>query len=126
MFLCALSFYAQGQTPLDSMHYPLSDRRGDRFTWQNDNPFLIADTSIINQEIEYDPETGQFYISEKIGNIIYRKPTYLTVEEMLKIQSQKTERDYFNERSQTLLDLNRKTLGQNPLFTINFSIEYLV
>ena len=100
--------------PRDSLRYPLQDRRGDWFSWQNNNPFDINDTSFIKQNIEYDPVTKQYYITEKIGDLIYRKPTYLTFDEMYRYQSQKLETDYFNQRSQTLLDLNRKTSRPPP------------
>ncbi len=114
LVLCLLCNFAKAQKPADSLHYPLTDRRGDRFAWQNDNPFYLNDTSFIKQDIEYDPITGQYYISEKIGDIIYRKPTYLTLDEMLRIQSQQDETNYFNERGETLLSLNRKTLRPPP------------
>ena len=98
----------------DSLRYPLQDSRGDKFTWDQQNPFDINDTSIIKQDIEYDPVTNQYYITEKIGDIIYRKPTYLTFDEMYRLQSQKQENDYFNERAQTLFDLNRKISRPPP------------
>ncbi len=102
------------KSPLDSLHYPLQDRRGDRFTWQNHNPFYLNDTSFIKQDIEYDPKTKQYYIIEKIGNTYFRKPTYLTFDEFLQIQEHQQENDYFNQRSQTLFDLNRKAQRPKP------------
>jgi cell surface protein SprA len=98
----------------DSLHYPLQDRRGDRFTWDYSNPFDLTDTAIIRQNIEYDPVTNQYYITEKVGDVLYRKPTYLTFDEMYRYQSQKQETDYFNERGQTLLDLNRRISRPPP------------
>ena len=92
----------------DSLHYPIKDRRGDRFTWKNNNPFDLPDTGFIKQNIRYDPVTKQYYIEEKIGNTIYRKPTYLTFEEYSRIQAQQAEADYFRERSKTLSLLNQK------------------
>ena len=76
--------------------------------------FDLPDTSIIKQDIQYDPITNQYYINEKIGDVIYRKPTYLTFDEMYRLQSQQQENDYFNERAQTLLDLNRKVSRPPP------------
>ncbi len=111
--LCLACQLAAAQTK-DSLRYPITDRRGDPFTWQSTNPFNISDTSLIKQEIEYDPVTKQFYITEKIGNTLYRKPTYITLEEMMRIQAQKSEADYFNQREQTLLDLNRRTQRPKP------------
>lgn len=98
----------------DSLHYPLQDRRGDRISLDYANPFDIRDTSFIKQNIEYDPITNQYYVTEKIGDIIYRKPTYLTFDEMYRLQSRKQENDYFNQRGQALLDLNRKISRPTP------------
>ena len=92
LFLCGTSI-AQKQDSLryslhDSLRYPLQDRRGDWLSSQNNNPFDIKDTSFIKQNIEYDPVTKQYYITEKIGDIIYRKPSYLTFDEMYRFQSE--------------------------------------
>ncbi len=98
----------------DSLRFPLQDRRGDRFSWNYYNPFDINDTSVIKQNIEYDPVTNQYYITEKVGDLIYRKPTFLTFDEMYRLQSQQQENEYFNQRAQTLLDLNRKISRPPP------------
>ncbi|MFT4153179.1 cell surface protein SprA [Parafilimonas sp.] len=104
-----------GDTSLhDSLRYPLQDRRGDRFSWDYANPFDLNDTAFIKQNIEYDPLTNQYYITEKIGDIIYRKPTYLTFDEMYRLQSQMQEDDYFSQRGEALLDLNRKISRPTP------------
>ena len=92
----------------DSLRYPIKDRWGDKYTWQNKNPFSIRDTSLIKQEIEYDPKTKQYYIVETINGKLYRKPTYLTFDEFQRIQAKKAEADYFKKRSQALASLNRK------------------
>ncbi len=92
----------------DTLRFPIQDRRGDAFSWQYRNPFNLNDTSIIKQQIEYDPVTKQYFIVEKIGNTTYRKPTYLTFDEFWKIQDRQSEINYFNERSKTLSLLNRK------------------
>lgn len=105
---------SSGYSLHDSMHYPLKDRRGDWMSWQYNNPFDIRDTAIIKQDIEYDPITNRYYITEKIGDIIYRKPSYITFDEMYRLQSQKQENEYFNQRAQALLDLNRKTARPAP------------
>ncbi len=110
--LCFLQ-NAIAQKP-DTLHYPLKDRRGDPFSWQNRNPFYLNDSTFINKTIEYDPVTNQYYIVEKIGDLYYRKPTYLTFQEFYDIQSKQSEQDYFNYRSRTLLDLNRKTYRPPP------------
>ena len=111
--VCGTTLFAQtadtarGKTT-DSLHYPLKDRRGDRFTYQNNNPFYLSDTNIVKQDVQYDPVTKQYYIREKIGNSNYRKPTYLSFDDFWKLQNQQSEDNYFHQRAQTLSDLNRK------------------
>ena len=90
------------------MRYPLYDRRGDRFTWKNKNSFDLPDTGIVKENIIYDAKTKQYYIEEKVGNTIYRKPTSLTFEEFYRIQSKRNEDDYFKKRSDAILALNKK------------------
>ncbi|MEI6184627.1 MAG: cell surface protein SprA, partial [Bacteroidota bacterium] len=92
----------------DSLKYPLLDRRGDRFTWKNKNSFDIPDTGIIKENIVYDAKTKQYFIEEKVGNTIYRKPTSLTFQEFYRLQSKKNEDDYFKKRSDAILALNKK------------------
>lgn len=111
---CTVHSFAQTKTDTTQLHYPLQDRRGDWLSWQNTNPFDIADSSVIQRDIEYDPVTKQFYITEKIGNTVYRKPTYLTYDEMWKLANEQAEKDYFNERSETLFELNRKAVRPKP------------
>ena len=102
----------------DSLHYPLRDRRGDRFTYRNNNPFYLSDSGFVKQDIEYDPATKQYYIVEKIGNTYYRKPTYLTYDEFWQLQNRQAEEAYFQERSQTVSYLNQKS-GRPPMQVYN-------
>jgi cell surface protein SprA len=100
----------------DTLRFPISDRRGDRFTYQNKNPFDIKDTALIKQKIEYDPATNTYVIVEKIGNTIYRKPTTLTFEQYYALQNKLNEEAYFKERANALTQLNQKQ--QRPKLTV--------
>ncbi len=92
----------------DTLKFPISDRPGDWFTYPNKNPFNLKDPKNLIDSIEYDPKTRQYYIVEKIGTHYYRKPTYLTFDELMRIEAQKSEDDYFRERADMLSALNRK------------------
>lgn len=92
----------------DSLRFPISDRRGDPYAGYRRNPFDLLDTSFLKQSVEYDPVTKQYYITEKIGNSYYRKPTAISYEEFLKVRGQQQERENFMRRSNTNLALNRK------------------
>ncbi len=107
---CAHTYGQQGARRNDTTRFSIKDRRGDPFTYNNRNPFDISDTSFIKRDIEYDAKTKQYYITEKIGNKYYRTPTYLTFDEMMRIQGKKAEDEYFRKRANTLSILNRKSL----------------
>jgi cell surface protein SprA len=98
----------------DSLRFPLLDRRSDRFTTRNNNPFDLIDTSFIKQTIEYDPVTKQYIIIEKIGDKYYRTPTYLTFDELMRLQAKADEDQYFQDRANALFDLNRKVKRPKP------------
>ncbi|MBX3254969.1 MAG: cell surface protein SprA [Chitinophagaceae bacterium] len=72
--------------------------------------FDLNDPSNIKDSIVYDHKEKKYYIIEKIGDKYYRKPTSLTFEEFMRIQSRKQETDYFRERANTISLLNRSLL----------------
>jgi cell surface protein SprA len=109
------AFYAPRQDTskpqaIDTLKYPLHDRRGDKFTFPQRNSLGLNDPANLQDSIAYDPKTKQYYIIEKIGNFYYRKPTYLTFDEFMALQARKQESDYFKKRSNILSGLNRKML----------------
>ncbi|MCB9283235.1 MAG: cell surface protein SprA [Lewinellaceae bacterium] len=86
---------------------PLEERYGDFLTDPSSNPFDLKDPSIIEQNVEYDPETGYYMISERIGDDFYRMPSYMTFEEYMDYQAAQQERAYF----QQLLGVNGVDAG---------------
>lgn len=85
--------------PPDSIRYPLEDPAGDFVTTPNNNPFDFDTPTGIEQKIEYDPETGQYVITETIGGKPYRYPTYLSFEEYLQFREQQSLTDFMQQRS---------------------------
>src|SRR5688572_19805656 len=104
---------------IDTLKYPLHDRRGDKFTFPQRNSLGLNDPSNIQDSVVYDPKTRQYYIIEKIGGFYYRKPTYLTFDEFMKLQARKSEIDYFKKRSDIVNSLNRKLLRPKLSVTDN-------
>ncbi len=76
---------------------PLKDRTGDFINNPSANPFDLGDPSIIQQEVEYDPATGKYIITEKIGDDYFRTPTYMTFEEYLQYTEEQQRQQYFRE-----------------------------
>jgi len=101
-----ISWLAQGANPhLDDPYcrqytvardtVPNAPRYGDFITDPNYNPFDLDDPGIIERNVEYDPETGNYIVTEKIGDENYRPPMYLTFEEYLQYRRKQEETDYF-------------------------------
>jgi len=83
--------------PLDT--FPLTDRYDNSVFDKNYNPFDLKDPSAIEKTIEYDPETGQYIIYEKIGQENYRPPTYMTFDEYMEYTEKEQQESYFSKLS---------------------------
>ncbi len=113
---------AQGnpqRPPADTLKYPIHDRRGDRYSNPTRSSLDLKDPVNITDSVIYDPKTKQYYIIEKIGSFYYRKPTYLTFDEFMQLQSRKMEMEYFKKRSNILSGLNKKLLQPKMSVTDN-------
>lgn len=105
--LCMLGFALQAKSsssfePKGMSHasalsdtIPLKDREDPFINSNPRNPFDLSDPKVVDQTVEYDPTTGRYYITEKIGDDYYRTPTYMTYGEYLEWKEQQQERDYF-------------------------------
>lgn len=85
----------------DSLPYPFDDRDGDHFGDENDNhAFDLGMPGGVNQNVIWNPETGQYEVTETIGDDPYRDPAYYDFDDFLELESQKSLQDYWQERSQ--------------------------
>lgn len=75
---------------------PITERSGDFLRSGRGNPFDLRDPAVIEQEVEFDPETNRYYLIERIGDDYYRSPTYMTFQEYVEWRSKREERAYFN------------------------------
>ncbi len=97
---------------------PIGDREGDFITDPSTNPFDLEDPSVIQQEVEYDAETGLYLVTEKIGDDYYRAPTYMTFEEYLKYTEEKQRQDYFDKLSRDASDSYGDSGKPDPMMEI--------
>ena len=79
--------------------FPLTDRYENSVFDKNYNPFDLKDPSAIVKTVEYDPESGQYIIYEKIGEEDYRPPTYLTFDEYMEYSEKEQQTNYFSKLS---------------------------
>ncbi len=83
-------------TPTVTDTIPVKERKGNFINDPKENPFDITPT-VIDQKVEYDPETGGYIIFEKIGDEYYRTPNTMTFSEYLAWKSKKDEQRYFKK-----------------------------
>jgi len=74
---------------------PKRDRAGDFINDPKRDPFDLRDPSIIEKDVEFDPQTNRYIIREKIGSDYYRSPTYMTFEEYINYRAEQQQKDYF-------------------------------
>ena len=78
---------------------PLQERLGDFINNPNPNAIDLRDPSIVEQNVEYDPQSGMYIITEKIGDDYFRNPTYMTFQEYMDWRAQKEQEEYFRQLS---------------------------
>ncbi|MBP6184965.1 MAG: cell surface protein SprA [Saprospiraceae bacterium] len=70
--------------------------------WKNgtgQNPYQLKDPAFIEKTIEYDPSSGNYLISEKIGNDFYTSPSQMSFNEYLDYRGKELESEYFGKLS---------------------------
>lgn len=98
---------------------PLKDRTGDFINDPSTNPFDLNDPSTIKKEVEYDPETNLYIITERIGDDYFRAPTYMTFEEYLDYKAKEQQRAQFDKMA-GVGQTDKSGLGiGNPLSNID-------
>lgn len=94
---------------------PLEDRQNDFINDPQRNPFDLNDPALVEKNVEYDPITDRYIITETIGDDYFRAPTYMTFDEYMEYRRKKQEQDYFNALSGFTDDDNTATKKEDPL-----------
>jgi len=104
----------------------IAPRQGDFINDKSDNPFELKDPKAIEQTVEYDPTTGLYLITEKVGGEFFRMPTYMTYEEYLEYRKQKQQKEYF-KRLAGASTANKSAGGkEDPIAKIEVDEETIV
>ena len=88
---------------------PLKERYDDFLNAPN-NLIDLKDPAVVEQSVDYDPETGLYIISEKIGDEYFRTPSYMTFDEYVQWRDAKQQREYF-DRLEGVADGKKKAGG---------------
>ncbi|HLP20166.1 MAG TPA: cell surface protein SprA, partial [Chitinophagales bacterium] len=95
---------AEPDSPEIKLKYPIKEREGDFVTDKPNDPFYMKDPPAIKQDVEYDPTTGMYVVTEKVAGQNVRPPMYMTYEEYLSY-TEKQERDAYVKDRQRAISL---------------------
>lgn len=114
LFFFPDTLYAQNDTsqvrfPVPKNTYPFS-------TSGSKSPLYLNPPSNVNQQIEYDPESGTYVFTEKVGELNYRPPSSMTLDQYRYYEARKSQMDYWREKSM-------EEVGGGPSFMKNLRLN---
>jgi len=83
----------------DSLRYPFKDYSNNPTSNSHISPLFLKQASAIQSTVIYDAATGRFIFYDKIGDINYRNPYYMSFNEFVKYNNKKSTHEYWMERS---------------------------
>lgn len=78
--------------PDTTLPYPFEDESGGLY---------LNDPSNFTEEVEYDPETGNYIVTQKIGGLVSKAPMFMTPEEYRNYVAQKQISEYWQSKTQS-------------------------
>jgi len=82
------------------LRYPINESNNYPFSTSGvQSPLLLKPPSNISQNIEYDPESGRYVFTEKVGELNYRPPSSMSLDEYRKYEAEKGKANYWREKS---------------------------
>jgi cell surface protein SprA len=78
--------------------YPIKQKPGDEPQDVKQHGLLLKDPSNVKTEYQYNPKTGNYEVTQKMGNLNYRNPTYMTLEEYKRYDMEKSMQSNWRKR----------------------------
>ena len=95
------------------LKYPFNDESGNPFLPGYNSAMYLNKPSNIKKEVIYDEKTGKYTVYEKIGDINYRLPVIMTLEEYKKWKFDQEMRAYWRQRaSGTVKDFKKSLIPE--------------
>jgi len=97
-------------SPKVDLKYPMKDREGDFVTDKQTDPFYLQDPPAIQQNVEYDPTTGMYVLTETVGGQNVRPPQYMSYEDYLAYTEKQERNAYWQERNSAINLIEEKSI----------------
>ncbi|MCI5056970.1 MAG: cell surface protein SprA [Flavobacteriales bacterium] len=120
-FGIAFSALAQDDdTSKVDLPFPFEDKNYLPQSESRNGGIYLSEPSNFKSDIEYDPQTGYYNFSKKMGDKVdYRKPSYMTIEEYRDYDMKNSIRDYWSEKATA----EAFAQGSSPAFRPSLNIK---
>jgi len=82
----------------EPLKYKFDDHGTNKPLQDPKSKLYLSDPENVKTEVKYDPATGNYLITDKIGDMNYRPPTYMTPREFQQYMFKRDMRDYWRSR----------------------------
>lgn len=117
-----MPFLLKAQTEPDSLRFPFQDTYDPL---QDDERKLYGPKPSTETEFEYDPETGNYEYNQKMGELNYRPPSYLSFDEYQDYEQKKSMNDYWKQIAKEAAEEEESESegGSGSAFTPSINVE---
>lgn len=105
-------------TPEVKLPYNFKDNNGSQAIYDDKNGLYLSTPSNIKTEVTYDPKTGNYDVTQKMGDLKYRPDTYVDAEDYQDYMFRKATHDYWRTKIQAE-DINKPKKGIVPKLQVN-------
>lgn len=105
----------------EDLRYPFNDNNGRQPQYDDNNGLYGNNPANVTTETQYNPQTGNYDVTQKIGKMDYRPETYIDFEDYQQDMFKKAVKKYWRSRIKAE-DLNQPKKGIVPKLQINNEI----
>ncbi|MBS1636334.1 MAG: cell surface protein SprA [Bacteroidetes bacterium] len=105
----------------NELYYPFNDNNGSQPMYDDQHGLYGSNPSNIKTTTEYNPQTGNYDVTQKIGDMDYRPETYVEFEDYQKDMFKQAVKKYWRSRIKAE-ELNQPKKGIVPKLQINNEI----
>lgn len=105
-------------TPQVKLPYNFKDNNGTQPVFDDKSGLYLNNPSNIKTDISYDPKTGNYDVTQKMGELKYRPDTYIDAEDYQDYMFRKATHEYWRTKIKAE-DINKPKKGIVPKLQVN-------
>jgi cell surface protein SprA len=105
-------------TPEVDLPYKFEDNKGNEPIYDDKHKLYLENPSNVKTDIKYDPSTGNYDVTQKMGKLNYRPDTYIEAQDYQDYMFKKSTHDYWKTKI-AADDMNKPRKGIVPKLQVN-------